>query len=106
MNKSSNLEDYRTPFPAHLKVINTRKYQYVRELENLHHKRLNVSATLLSSLIIMIAYHHALRVSELVTSGLVTRSDSCEPIKEWCRQCAPIERSEHPCITQIETRLL
>ena len=77
MSNISNLEDYRTPTPntENSKVTNTRKYKDVREREYLTSseiERISKAAKSIGrhghrdSTIIMVAYHHALRVSELV----------------------------------------
>lgn len=78
MSNISNLEDYRNPTPntENSKVTYTRKYKDVREREYLTSseiERISKAAKSVSrhghrdSTIIMTAYHHALRVSELVS---------------------------------------
>lgn len=77
MSKISNLEGYRnlTPSTKNSKVSNTRKYKDVREREYLttsEIERISKAAKSVGrhghrdSTITMVAYHHALRVLELV----------------------------------------
>jgi type 1 fimbriae regulatory protein FimB/type 1 fimbriae regulatory protein FimE len=77
MSNISNLEDYRTPTPntENSKVTKTRKYKDVSEREYLTSSEIEGISKVAKSIgrhghrdstIIMIAYHHALRVSELV----------------------------------------
>jgi len=78
MSKINNLEDYRTPTPntENSKVTNIHKYKDVREREYLTSSEIDrISKAAKSvgrhghrdSTIIMVVYHHVLRVSELVS---------------------------------------